>query len=113
MNYDEEDAHAEWQHIAEVQQWESRTTRDFVDAKQPIQTLYHEAKIVYLIGCAIQKRKSLEEDTLQRLALATQRIATARDACAPAIERCARKIQLLKELKNARKNSWQELSDRR
>lgn len=30
MNYDEEDGHAEWQHIAEVQQWESRTTRDMV-----------------------------------------------------------------------------------
>lgn len=30
MNYDEEDGHAEWQHIAEVQQWESRTTKDIV-----------------------------------------------------------------------------------
>jgi len=62
MNYDEEDAHAEWQHIAEVQQWESRTTRDIV------------------------------------------------------IERCVKYIKLLKlkkELRNARKNSWQELSDRR
>ena len=54
------------------------------DAKQLIQTLDHEAKIVYLIGCDFQERKSLDEDTLQRLALATQRIGTARDACSPA-----------------------------
>ncbi len=29
------------------------------DAKQVIQTLAHEAKVVYLIGCAFQGRKSL------------------------------------------------------
>ena len=92
MNYDEDWGYDD----TERQRWESRTTRDFVDAKQPIQTLYHEAKIVYLIGCAIQEDKSIEDDTLQRLALATQRIGTARDACAPAIERCAKYIKLLK-----------------
>lgn len=47
------------------------------------------------------------DDTLERRQWESR---TLRDIL---IERCARKIQLLKELKNARKNSRQELSDRR
>ena len=54
------------------------------DARQLIQVIDHEAKVIYLIGVDIVEHRSLDEGAFHRLALACQRIGIARDACSPA-----------------------------
>ena len=61
-----------------------KPVRQRFDARQVLATLDHELLVASIIGADFLEQKEIDEDTWDRLAVAVNRINTARAECAPA-----------------------------